>query len=188
MAIRYVNLAIRRDELTLLKTSVAEWEVPLLRLVHGEEMVTVEPGSPWADRDVPEVSDEYRRLEAKYRMPPHDDGRPGEKAVVAVYGQFGASPALRQAIEAATFDRPADLLGIEALEKTAADAEAVAKKAREKAEGAKAAAAAAADADSDEDDEDEETPAQRKARLKAEKAAKAAATQKPAATPGTSLL
>lgn len=183
MAIRFKNLAIRRDELTVLKTSVAEWEVPLLKLVHGDEMVTEEAGEPWADREAPEVSDEYRRLEAKYRMPPHDDGRPGDKAVVAVYGAFGASPALRQAIEAATFERTTDLLGLAALEKTAADAEATAAKARSKVESAKAAAAA----DAEDEDEDSETPAQKKARLKAEKEAKAKAAA--ATTPAkTSLL
>lgn len=180
-AIRFKNLAIRRDELTVLKTTVAEWEVPLLKLVHGDEMVTEEAGEPWADRDPPEVSDEYRRLEAKYRMPPHDDGRPGERAVTAVYGAFGASPALRQAIEAATFERTTDLLGLAALEKTASDAEAVAAAARSKVNSAKAAVV------ENDDDGDSETAMQKKARIKAEKEAKAKAAA--AATPAkTSLL
>lgn len=139
MAIRHVNLAIRRDELTVLKTSVAEWEVPLLYLVHGEEMVQVLEGSPWADCDPPEVQDEYRRLEAKYKTPPEEDGRPGQRAVGLVYGAFGASPQLRQAIEAATFERPADLLGIADIEKAADDAEDHAAKLRNKANRVKAA-------------------------------------------------
>lgn len=142
MAIRFVNLAIRRDELTLTHTSVAEWEVPLLYLVHGEEMVSVLPGEPWADRDPPEVTDEYRRLEAKYKTPPEDDGRPGQRAVGLVYGAFGASPQLRQAIEAATFERPADLLGIADIEKAATEAETHATKLRVKADRVKAASEA----------------------------------------------
>lgn len=173
MAIRHKNLAIRRDELTVLKVSVAEWEVPLLQLVHGEEMVTVEPGEPWADRDPPDVSDEYQRLYAKYKTPAEESGAPGQRAVVLVYGAFGASPLLRQAIQAATFERKTDLLGLEAASKAADE---VAVKAREKLALAQAASAD----DEDEDEEDEpEVPA---VKVKAPKKAKAANT------PATSLL
>lgn len=137
MAIKHVNVSIKRDELTTLKVTVAEWEVPLLHLVHGEGAVQELPGEPWADVDPPEVRDEYRRLESKYKTPAEDDGRPGQRAVSLVYGPFGASPLLAQAIQVATFDRPQDLLGVAALNKAADDAEAAAKAARARADGAK---------------------------------------------------
>lgn len=129
MAIRHKNLSVRRDELTLLKVTVAEWEVPLLHLVHGEGMVQELEGEPWADVDAPNVQDEYQRLANKYKSPPDDDGRPGQSPVSAVYGPFGASPLLRQAIEAAVIERPTDLLGIDLLRKNAATAAAAAKSA-----------------------------------------------------------
>jgi hypothetical protein len=190
MAIRHVNLAIRRDELTLLKTTVAQWEVPLLYLVHGEEMVQVLPGEPWADVDPPEVLDEYRRLEAKYKMPAGEDGSPGQRAVGAVYGSFGASPQLRQAIEAATFERATDLLGLKSLQAASTAADEAAAKARARLQAA-TEASENADADADEGDEGEETPAQKAAREKREKAAAAKAAKAASAagsTPGRSLL
>jgi hypothetical protein len=150
MAIKHVNLSIRRDELTVLKTTVAEWEVPLLFLVHGEEMVQVLPGEPWANVDPPDVLDEYRRLEAKYRMPANEDGSPGQRAVGLVYGSFGASPQLRQAIQAATFERKTDLLGLADLEAAAKVADEAAAKARQRLTDAQAA--------SDEAAEDEDEP------------------------------
>jgi hypothetical protein len=138
MAIRHVNVSIRRDELTTLRISVAEWEVPLLHLVHGEGAVQELEGEPWADVDAPNVQDEYRRLQNKYKAPVNDDGSPGQQPVVSVYGSFGASPLLRQAIENATFDRPADLLGLNKDQLTAAadEAEAKAKAARAAADAA----------------------------------------------------
>lgn len=176
MAIRYVNLAIRRDELTVLKVSVAEWEVPLLYLVHGEEMVTVEAGTPWADRGPPEVQDEYRRLENKYKTPAGDDGSPGQRAVGLVYGSFGASPQLRQAIEAATFERTTDLLGIEDLRKSAAAASIAAASANAALAAAEAASGVTVSEPEDED-EVQETPAQIAAREKRERAAAAKAAK-----------
>jgi hypothetical protein len=153
MAIKHVNLSIRRDELTVLKTTVAEWEVPLLFLVHGEEMVQVLPGEPWANVDPPDVLDEYRRLEAKYRMPANEDGSPGQRAVGLVYGSFGASPQLRQAIQAATFERKTDLLGLADLEAAAKVADEAAAKARQRLTDAQAASAK-----TDEDEDEPEVP------------------------------
>ena len=139
MAIRHKNLKIRRDELTVLKVQVAEWEVPLLHLVHGEGMVEEDAGEPWADVEAPEVTDEYQRLYAKYKTPPEESGAPGQRAVTLVYGPFNASPLLRQAIEAATFETPADLLGVDDIEKAAQAAEVAAANARAKADRVKAA-------------------------------------------------
>ena len=139
MAIRHKNLKVRRDELTVLKVTVAEWEVPLLHLVHGDGMVEEVEGEPWADVDPPNLQDEWQRLYNKYKTPPEENGAPGQRAVVMVYGPFGASPLLRQAIEAATFERPADLLGIADIEKAASDAEENAVKLRTKANRVKAA-------------------------------------------------
>jgi hypothetical protein len=180
MAIKFKNLSIRRDELTVLKVAVAEWEVPLLQLVNGEEMVTIEPGEPWSDNEPPSVQDEYQRLFAKYRTPAEENGAPGQRAVTLVYGAFGASPLLKQAIQAATFTRTTDLLGLDVLRANAAAATAASNKAN-----ADLANAEAANAETeDEDDEGEETPAERAKREKREKAA-AAKSAKAAADAGS---
>lgn len=186
MAIKHQNVSIRRDELTTLRVTVAAWEVPLLHLVHREGAVQDLPGEPWADVDPPNVVDEYQRLANKYRSPPDDDGRPGQSPVAAVYGPFGASPLLKQAIEAAVIPRPTDLLGLDILKAAAAKAAADSKAANDALANAEAASGVVVD-DLDDEGEDEpaETPAQKRARLKAEKAAAAAAA---AATPASSLL
>lgn len=183
MAIRHKNLSIRRDELTVLKVSVAEWEVPLLQLVHGEEMVTIEPGEPWSDVEPPSVQDEYQRLFAKYKTPAEENGAPGQRAVTLVYGAFGASPLLKQAIQAATFTRTTDLLGLDVLRANAAAATEAANKANAALASAEAASTDAED--EDEDDEGEETPAEKAAREKREKAAAAKAAKAAAAKGGT---
>lgn len=139
MAIRHVNVSVRRDELTVLKTSVAAWEVPILHLVHNEGAVSELPGEPWADVDPPKVEEEYQRLANKYRPLRNEDGSPSQLPVAVVYGPFGSSPQLRQAIQEATFERPADLLGLspDQLEARAVEAEEAAKAARATADGAK---------------------------------------------------
>ncbi len=111
MAIQHVNVAIKRDEYTTLRVQVAKWEVPILHLVHKEGAVSELEGTPYADVDPPSVQDEYRRLQAKYRPIVNDDGSPGQHPVVMVYGSFGGSPLLAQAIQEATIEKPADLMG-----------------------------------------------------------------------------
>lgn len=111
MAIQYVNVSIRRDELTTIKECVPEWEVPLLQVVHGEgvSIITTE-GDPVANRESPNVGEEFERLAARYKRSRNEDGSPGEVVVAAVYGNFKNSPQLAAAIKAATVKAKKDLL------------------------------------------------------------------------------
>jgi hypothetical protein len=112
IAVKHVNIAIRRDELTVLHTTVAEWEVPLLHLVHNEGAVSVREGSPVTLLEqLPTVEDEYARLANRYKLQINEDGSRGQPIVSMVYGPFGASPLLRQAMQAAVVEAPPDLLG-----------------------------------------------------------------------------
>jgi hypothetical protein len=92
---------IRRSELCIIRKAVAQWELPILEAMH--EGITVHDGEQLLDREPPEASGEYMRLETLYKNTTNDNGDQGIPYVASVYGQHAAGiNALRKAIEAAT--------------------------------------------------------------------------------------
>lgn len=107
------SVMIRRDAALMIPQTIPAWEVPLLESAH--ENVTVE-GESTFDREAPEASDEYKRLETKYGRSENEDGSRGVPHVAAVYGHIngGGVQRLADAIKAATVaNDAADLIGTE---------------------------------------------------------------------------
>lgn len=109
--IRHVIVDIRRNEGATIRNSFPEWEIPILKVVHGEDSVT-EMGDRLVNRDPPEAHDEFTRLNTRYKRSKNDDGSQGTPYVHMVYGELGVSK-LQDAINAAIQDAPeGDLTGL----------------------------------------------------------------------------
>lgn len=76
---------VRLSELHTQQLVVPPWEVPVLQAVHGDADVQV-VGSVTLDRELPEPTAEYERLERRYGR----DSKSEQAYVAMVYGQFGA--------------------------------------------------------------------------------------------------
>jgi len=109
--IRHVFVDIRRNEGATIRNSFPLWEIPILKVVHGEDSVT-EIGEKLVDRDPPEPHDEFTRLNTRYKRSKNDDGSQGTPYVHMVYGELGVAK-LKAAIDAAVTAAPeGDLTGL----------------------------------------------------------------------------
>jgi hypothetical protein len=108
--IRHVYVDIRRNEGATVRNSFPAWEIPILKVVHGEDAITV-MGEKLVNREPPEAHDEFTRLNNRYRRGSNEDGSQGTPYVHMVYGELGVQK-LQQAIEAAVTAAPqGDLTG-----------------------------------------------------------------------------
>lgn len=109
--IRHVFVDIRRNEGATVRNSFPEWEIPILKVVHGEDAIT-EMGEKLVDRDPPGAADEFTRLNTRYKRSRADDGAQGTPYVHMVYGELGVAK-LGAAIAAAVVAAPeGDLTGL----------------------------------------------------------------------------
>lgn len=89
---------VKKSELQSQKLVVPPWEVPVLQAVHGSDFVT-EVGTESQERDAPDATEEYKRLERRYGT---DRENGGLSFVAQVYGQHGAGVSkLKREIDAA---------------------------------------------------------------------------------------
>lgn len=103
MAIKYVQVKIRRNELHTLEDSYPTWELPILEAMHGSGVTVTKEFA--VTRDTPTAEEEYQRLDNRYRRMENEDGSKGMPYVAAVYGQHALGiNRLREAIEAAIAD------------------------------------------------------------------------------------
>lgn len=108
--IRHITVRIRRNETIELQNSFPQWEIPVLKAVHGEDSVT-EVGEKLVDREPPEARDEFDRLNSRYKRSRNEDGSLGTPFVHMVYGELGVDR-LAQAIQDSVTDAPeGDLVG-----------------------------------------------------------------------------
>lgn len=108
--LRHVTVDIRRNETMHLRQSYAQWEIPILKAVHGDDAVT-EVGEKLVDRPPPEPQDEFVRLNDRYKRSRNEDGSLGTPFVHQVYGELGVDR-LAVAISEAVVDAPeGDLVG-----------------------------------------------------------------------------
>lgn len=108
--IRHITVQIRRNETIQLQNSFPEWEIPVLKAVHGEDAVTI-VGEKLVDREPPEAHDEFTRLNERYKRSRNEDGSLGAPFVHQVYGELGVNR-LADAISEAVADAPeGDLVG-----------------------------------------------------------------------------
>lgn len=109
--IRHVFVDIRRNEGATVRNSFPLWEVPILKVVHGEDSITV-VGEKLVDREPPEAHDEFTRLNTRYKRSRADDGAQSTPYVHMVYGELGVAK-LAAAIAEAVVDAPqGDLTGL----------------------------------------------------------------------------
>jgi hypothetical protein len=108
--IRHVFVDIRRNEGATVRNSFPQWELPILKVVHGEDSVTV-IGEKLVNRDPPEAHDEFTRLNNRYKRSSADDGSQSTPYVHMVYGELGVAK-LQQAIDDSITAAPdGDLVG-----------------------------------------------------------------------------
>ncbi len=108
--IRHIIVDIRRNEGATIRNSFPAWEIPVLKVVHGEDSVS-EIGERLVARDPPEPHDEFTRLNTRYKRSHNDDGSQGTPYTHMVYGELGVAK-LAQAINAAITEAPqGDLVG-----------------------------------------------------------------------------
>jgi len=109
--IRHVTVDIRRNEGATIRNSFPQWEIPVLKVVHGEDAVT-EVGEKLVNRELPDAHEEFIRLNNRYKRGRNDDGSQGTPYVHMVYGELGVAK-LAQALEAAVTAVPeGDLIGL----------------------------------------------------------------------------
>lgn len=84
--IRYKVVRMTRDILMQVERSVPQWEVPVLDLVHGGQITVLDDKDVIVDRPMPNVQNEWERLEAVYRNHRTEGGAPGAPVVATVYG------------------------------------------------------------------------------------------------------
>lgn len=117
--IRHVTVEIRRNETVSLVNSFPQWEIPVLKAVHGDDAVVVK-GEKLVNREPPEAQDEFVRLNDRYKRARNEDGSLGTPFVHMVYGELGVDR-LARAIEDSITEAPeGDLVGEVELPKTAA--------------------------------------------------------------------
>lgn len=102
--IRHAFVDIRRNEGATVRNSFPLWEIPLLKVVHGEDSVAV-LDEKLVNRDPPEAHDEFTRLNERYKRSRNEDGSQGTPFVHMVYGELGTQR-LQAAIDAAVTEAP----------------------------------------------------------------------------------
>lgn len=111
--LKYVEVEIRRSEMSTVVKQVAEWELPILEVMHGEpKHIRDIP----VDRPEPSAKEEMERLQNAYGVTRDENGVRGITYVESVYGQHRPGiQALERAIRAANMSMPQtyvdDLLG-----------------------------------------------------------------------------
>jgi len=109
--IRHIFVDIRRNEGATVRNSFPAWEIPILKVVHGDDAI-VEMGDKLVDRDPPEAHDEFTRLNTRYKRSRADDGAQSTPYVHMVYGELGVAK-LAQAIKESVVAAPeGDLTGL----------------------------------------------------------------------------
>lgn len=109
--IRHIFVDIRRNEGATVRNSFPAWEIPILKVVHGEDAIT-EMGEKLVDREPPEAHDEFTRLNTRYKRSRADDGAQSTPYVHMVYGELGVAK-LGAAIAASVVAAPeGDLTGL----------------------------------------------------------------------------
>lgn len=108
--IRHVTVEIRRNETVSLVNSFPQWEIPVLKAVHGDDAV-VEKGEKLVNREPPEAQDEFVRLNDRYRRARNDDGSLGTPFVHQVYGELGVDRLARAIADSVTEAPEGDLVG-----------------------------------------------------------------------------
>ena len=107
---RHITVDIRRNEGATVRNSFPFWEIPILKVVHGEDSV-VEIGEKLVNRDLPDPQDEFVRLTDRYKNARNKDGSLGAAYTHMVYGEFGVQK-LAQAIQDGFAEAPeGDLVG-----------------------------------------------------------------------------
>ena len=92
MNVIYDIAEIRISEVHTQQVEVPRWEIPVLQVIHGNDVKVV--GQKIVKRAIPEPADEFSRLASRYG--PKNEDTP---AVAAVYGNFGpGTQALRREI------------------------------------------------------------------------------------------
>lgn len=92
MNVIYDLADIRISEVHSQRVEVPRWEIPVLQVIHGNDIVVV--GQKIVERAIPEPSAEFQRLADRYG--PKNEDTP---AVAAVYGNYGpGTQALRREI------------------------------------------------------------------------------------------
>lgn len=108
--IRHITVDIRRNETMLLRQSFPQWEIPVLKAVHGDDAVTV-VGEKLVDRVPPDAQDEFVRLNDRYKRSRNEDGSLGTPFLHLVYGELGVHR-LQDAINDSVTEAPeGDLVG-----------------------------------------------------------------------------
>lgn len=114
--LKYVEVEIRRSEMSTVTKQVAEWEVPILDVMHGANApIRIIRDIP-VDRPAPTGQEEMERLRSAYGVTRDENGFRGITYVESVYGQHRPGvQALERAINAAQMNMPQnyadDLLG-----------------------------------------------------------------------------
>lgn len=70
---RYVMVKLTRSEAAERISEFRPWEVPILQLIHGDELVTVVGEVDYDKIAYPDAQAEYERLETKYKGPEGSD-------------------------------------------------------------------------------------------------------------------
>ncbi len=92
MNVIYDLADIRISETHTQRVEVPRWEIPVLQVIHGNDVVVV--GQTIVKRAIPDPGEEFQRLAARYG--PKNEDVP---AVAAIYGNFGpGTAALRNEI------------------------------------------------------------------------------------------
>lgn len=79
----FVKVKVRRSEHESTNVEIPVWELPVLQVVHTEELVEVLEEDLVVDRQYPDPQSEYARLEARYKKDVETD----TTYVAAVYGR-----------------------------------------------------------------------------------------------------
>lgn len=109
--IRHITVDIRRNEGATIRNSFPAWEIPILKVVHGEDSVT-EVGEKLVAREPPEAHDEFTRLNNRYKRSRDEGGQQSTPFTHMVYGELGVQK-LSQAINDAVTEAPdGDLTGL----------------------------------------------------------------------------
>lgn len=114
--LKYVEVDIRRSEMSTVRKQVAEWEVPILDVMHGQNGPIAVVREIPVDRPAPTGQEEMERLRSTYGVTRDENGMRGITYVESVYGQHRPGvQTLERAIQAAQMDMPQtyadDLLG-----------------------------------------------------------------------------
>lgn len=99
--LKFIEADVPISEAHVQRVIVPEWEVAILQAIHQRAEV-VRVGEKLVNRAAPDPGEEFRRLAMRYGTTTNEDGGKGPSFVSAVYGQFGATGALKKAIEDAT--------------------------------------------------------------------------------------